>query len=139
MRPGGEPTVVESGTLATVPGLKPRSMSAVSPVAEGGTVSVSLAGVPGDVALLGFTTSQGAQFHPELHGTLLLALPFTVATAGSLPPGGTLHLKLPVGLLPTGVMGLSLVGQAAFFSAAGPVFVGSGSAVLLTDGSVPLD
>jgi hypothetical protein len=49
-----------------------------------------------------------------------------------------MQLTLPVALLPPGVVGLSLLGQAACFTTAGPVYLGSGSAVLLTDASIPL-
>jgi hypothetical protein len=45
---------------------------------------------------------------------------------------------ITIGTLPPGVEGLSILGQAAFFTAAGPVFVGPGASVLVTAPSVPL-
>lgn len=134
----GPPTLVEAGSLAPVPGLKARSMSATSPVAEGNAVDVSLAGAAGDVVLLAFTTGQDALFLPELHGSLLLAQPLMVVPVGVLPAGEKLDVVLPVGLLPPGVQGLSIVGQAAFLSVAGPGFLGAGASLLLTDASIPL-
>jgi hypothetical protein len=135
--PPGPPFLyAPGGWVFPVPGQIPRSMSASSPVAEGGTVSVSLAGAAGDLVFLGFTAGQDAQFVPALHGALLLSQPITVVPAGVLAPDGTLELAFPVGLLPPGVEGLSLLGQSVFLSSAGPGFLGAGASVVVTDSSV---
>jgi hypothetical protein len=136
--PGEPVSVCCGGALAEVPGLIARSLSATSPVSEGGAVGVSLAGAAGDLVLLAFTTGQDALFLPELHGVLLLAQPFAIVPAGVLGPDGTLDLALPVGTLPPGVEGLSLLGQGAFLTGAGPVFLGPGASVLVTDSSIAL-
>ena len=124
------------GILLEVPGLVPRAMSASSPVAEGGTVGVSLAGAAGDLVFLAFTTGQDAQFVPGLHGALLVAQPLTIVPAGVLAPDGTLDLALPIGALPPGLEGLSLLGQSLVLSPAGPGFLGAGASVLVTDSSI---
>ena len=135
--PPGLPILyVPGGWVFPVPGLIPRSMSASSPVGEGGTVDVSLAGAAGDLVFLAFTTGQDAQFVPGLQGALLVAPPLTVVPAGVLAPDGTLDLALPIGALPPGVEGLSLLGQSLFLTTAGPAFLGAGASVLVTDSSI---
>jgi hypothetical protein len=68
-----------------------------------------------------------------LAGVQLLAPPIAVVVVGSIPATGSLSSSLPLGLLPAGVEGVTVYGQAVLLTPAGALRLCSGSGVSVLD------
>ncbi|MEM7309179.1 MAG: hypothetical protein AAF682_21015 [Planctomycetota bacterium] len=109
-----------------------RSFSSVSPAQDGTVLTLSLTGDPGDEVLL--HVSEGAVpglFLAPFNIALHMSLPVGVLALGTVPPGGTLNVPLPIPSLP-GLDYFRFVGQALFLSGTG--FHDGGPSTLLVLG-----
>jgi hypothetical protein len=133
--PPGEaalPIQETSGSATVLPG-SARSFSGASPVVEGTSTAVHLAGEPGDAVILHVQLGAAPGLYLAQYGIALhLPLPVAVVGLGALPPSGVLDLAFPVPALAPGVESFRAVGQALFIGATG-FFDGGPSTLLIVD------
>lgn len=82
-------------------------------VREGQSATVTATGQAGDLVKLLFAALHSGVYAPGLQGALLPGLPIGIAILGTLPPGGSLELSLPIapGTLPAGCEGVTIFAQ----------------------------
>lgn len=131
----GPDTVVTAGALDRVTDPL-RSMAGSSPVRDGETLTVSLAGEPGDLAVSFFSIAQvGAVFlAPTVAlGPGFIGAPFELQGLGVLDATGEAELSVPTGGLITGFQGVPLYNQAVYFDAGLFARIGSPTLILFLD------
>lgn len=112
-----------------------RRFEASTPVREGETQTLTVHGQPGESCWLLFSLAPAASYFPGLQGTLLPALPITLLALPPLDGTGTLALPAPIpsGVLPPGVMGVSIYEQPMFVGGNASIVLGSPSVTVLLD------
>jgi len=133
--PDGQAIANDGGSVELLSGAPP-TLTALAPVREGGTLALTLAGTPGDLALLAISGRATAQFLPGLSGELLVMFPASLLALGALPAGGALALSGVLPALPASVEGATLFVQAASAPAPGGWVLGGGATLVLLDGSL---
>lgn len=124
-----------AGVALPLPGAA-RSFSGASPVVEGTSTAIHLAGEPGDAVILHVQIGAAPGLYISQYAVALhLPLPVAVVGLGSIPPSGVLDLAFPVPPLPMGVESFRAVGQALFVGAAG-FFDGGPSTLLIVDAAL---
>lgn len=93
--PTGPATQILAGTLQTLAG-EHRTYQISSPVREGQTGSIALAGAPGEFVWLFFSPAQAPVYADLFHGTLLPGQPQLVVFLGALPATGKLDIQVLV-------------------------------------------
>lgn len=112
----GQGTVVNSGSIATFP-YAARTYDIPSPVREGQTGFISLAGDPGEFVWIFLSFTHAPAYSDLWKGTLLPGAPQLVFFIGALPPSGTVTFNVPVPINPATVSG-ALYEQALYYTAA---------------------
>jgi hypothetical protein len=121
-----------AGEAHALPGTA-RSFSGASPVVEGSSTAIHLAGEPGDAVILHVQVGATPGLYlPQYAVALHLPLPVAVVGLGSIPASGVLDVAFPVPALPPGVESFRAVGQALFVGATG-FFDGGPSTLLIVD------
>jgi hypothetical protein len=117
--------------LTVLPGAA-RTLQAASPVEEGQTLNLRLAGQAGDLATLGFGAAPAALPLPDFFGALLIgdAAPL-VQFVGVVPASGFLVVPVPIPPLPGTVSNLSVLSQGVFVTPTLEVRLGGGTRVTL--------
>lgn len=130
----GLPSFLFAGTLSTLPGTS-HALEIASPVRENQPVSALATGVPGELVVLGLSSSQGAPLLiPSWGGAVHLGPGFTVLAAGTVPASGTLAISATAGSLPPGVDSAVLYLQPGFVTpATAAIALGAPSALVLLD------
>jgi len=109
------------------------SMTASSPIREGGAVTIDVHGPPGVEVFLGIAGEPAFQYYPPLSGVLLAEGPYVFIHLGALPGSGALKTVMPLLFMPPLVESMTFHGQAAYLDPIGAVLLGSPSAVTLLD------
>ena len=130
----GEPILVQSGVVTTVPGTA-RQLALGGPAIEQHVVNLDVAGVPGDAVLLLVGPAPGLVPKPAQVGPLLVPQPLLVMSLGVLGDPALLSLHVVVPELGPGVATVHVVVQGAFKPAGGPAELGSGSVLIALDSS----
>ena len=112
----GAPSIVWAGVVNDVPWAATH-FSVTSPVRDGDPVGVSLAGQPGDLVWVAFSTSNTLAPFPGIVGPLWVGAP-AVFPAGALGAAGQLAFDVPTFLSP-GAEGLVYASQALFVDTLG--------------------
>ncbi len=113
-----------------------RSVSANSPVREGGNLVVTLRGEPGDRVYLSFGFTQEQTLQPALGGSTSFNDPFFIDTPFMIPGTRELELTFEVTELGPGVVSLSLFIGGGYQDPSSNNFVGSSTYVTLFDSEV---
>lgn len=133
--PAAGPAIqVNGGSVVTLALVAP-ALTATTPVREGASIQLDVAGVPGAPALLLFSTTPASTFVAPGAGVLLVGAPISAVALGPIPATSTLTIAIPIGELGPGVDGIRVHAQVATFPAAGTE-LGSGTAILLLDGAL---
>ena len=128
----GEPILVQSGVVTTVPGTA-RQLALGGPAIEQHVVNLDVAGVPGDTVLLLIGLEPGPVPKPVQVGPLLVPEPLLFISLGVLGDPALLSLPVVVPELGPGVATVHAVVQGAFKPTAGPAVLGSGSVLIALD------
>lgn len=120
--------VAGDGSLVTTAGVI-RTCEATARVPFGGTLSVTVTGLPGEHSYLFSGEDFRPVFVPSLASSFLLAPPFEIITQPLVPASGVLERSFPI---PPSLGHTSLFVQAFFLGPGAPDFFTGGSAVLLT-------
>lgn len=144
--PGGEPCSAGSSglpilavfsTLETPTGPR-RSIAATTPVREGESLVVQLAGEAGETVVVGaFSDPAGGVYLPQLGGAVLVLFPpAALVVGGPLDHLGQGTLAVPIGELGPGIAGIPIHLQAVFLGGPSGLRLGSPSASLLLDAAL---
>jgi hypothetical protein len=130
----GLPLEIAGGSVATY--AEPvRRLAIESPGAEGQTITIAVAGIPGEPIALLRSTAASPLFVPALRGTRVPALPLQIVSLGNLPITGELSfdVTLPPGIFPPSLEAAILVHQVISPAIAGGAALGEPSVLLLLD------
>lgn len=128
---------VKSGSANTIPGVA-RTLRALHPAREGETLTFEIAGLPGELAVLGLSGGHAPLFLGALEGSLLLApAGLTTFVLGTVPGSGLLSVGVTVPPV-TGATSSLVFAQLAVATPAMPtdVRLGTGQALVLLDASL---
>ncbi len=126
--PDGDPISISSGTLTVLSGVG-RSLEATSPVRAGTSTTVTATGLPGDLALVLFSTEPEALLALQFKGAFLTTAPqvLTLGTLQGFP--GQIVQEIPIPPLDPGLEFVEVFAQIAVLDALGNPQLGGGSVI----------
>ena len=104
--------VIVSGTYTSIP-TRARTHQASSPVYEGDSVSVEIAGQPGDLVWVLFSAVGAARRFAKIDVPLFLEAPVMSIALGAVSASGTIEFDAPIGAL--GLSSSVVINSQAFF------------------------
>ncbi|TAJ15811.1 MAG: hypothetical protein EPO68_12215 [Planctomycetota bacterium] len=135
--PSGVNVKVDAGSHSPLGGAA-HSLDCSATCREGQFFLLTFKGVPGELAFIDYSGTQGFTYFPDFKGVLALGFPLFTLFQGTIPGGGTLtKTSATINDLGLGVEGVTLYLQAGFFDpSTGAIFQGSHSATALLDSSL---